>query len=82
MIDNWDPHLQAEKKSAKTIRTYLEAAQALLAATGWCGAGVAVSRRSRAASRRRMPRRQGDAACSAVSYLTSSRRPRPMIIRR
>lgn len=32
MIDNWDLHPQAEKKSAKIIRTYLEAAQALLAA--------------------------------------------------
>ena len=27
MIDSWDLHLRAEKKSAKTIRTYLEAAQ-------------------------------------------------------
>jgi hypothetical protein len=32
MIDNWDLHLQAEKKSAEAIRTYLEAVQALLAA--------------------------------------------------
>jgi hypothetical protein len=27
MIDGWDLHLRAERKSAKTIRTYLEAAQ-------------------------------------------------------
>jgi len=27
MIDSWDLHLRAEKKPAKTIRTYLEAAQ-------------------------------------------------------
>ena len=27
MIDSWDLHLRAERKSAKTIRTYLEAAQ-------------------------------------------------------
>jgi integrase/recombinase XerD len=27
MIGSWDLHLRAEKKSAKTIRTYLEAAQ-------------------------------------------------------
>src|SRR3984957_13892618 len=27
MIDSWNLHLRAEKKSAKTIRTYLEAAQ-------------------------------------------------------
>ena len=27
MIDSWDLHPRAEKKSAKTIRTYLEAAQ-------------------------------------------------------
>jgi site-specific recombinase XerD len=27
MIDSWDLHLRAEKKSAKTVRTYLEAAQ-------------------------------------------------------
>jgi hypothetical protein len=26
MIDSWDLHLRAEKKSAKTIRTYIEAA--------------------------------------------------------
>jgi hypothetical protein len=26
MIDSWDLHLRAVKKSAKTIRTYLEAA--------------------------------------------------------
>jgi hypothetical protein len=26
MIDSWDLHMRAEKKSAKTIRTYLEAA--------------------------------------------------------
>jgi site-specific recombinase XerD len=31
MIDSWDLHLRAEKKSAKTIRTYLEAAQWLAA---------------------------------------------------
>jgi integrase/recombinase XerD len=27
MIDSWDLHLRAEKKSAKTIHTYLEATQ-------------------------------------------------------
>ena len=27
MIDSWDLHLRAERKSAKTVRTYLEAAQ-------------------------------------------------------
>jgi phage-related protein len=27
MIDSWDLHLRAEKKSTKTVRTYLEAAQ-------------------------------------------------------
>jgi hypothetical protein len=27
MIDSWDLHLRAERKSANTIRTYLEAAQ-------------------------------------------------------
>jgi len=27
MIDSWELHLRAERKSAKTIRTYLEAAQ-------------------------------------------------------
>jgi hypothetical protein len=27
MIDSWDLHLRAEKKSTKTIRTYIEAAQ-------------------------------------------------------
>jgi integrase/recombinase XerD len=32
MIDSWDLHLRAERKSAKTIRTYLEAAQWLAAA--------------------------------------------------
>jgi integrase/recombinase XerD len=31
MIDSWDLHLRAERKSAKTIRTYLEAAQWLAA---------------------------------------------------
>ena len=35
MIDSWDLHLRAEKKSAKTIRTYLEAAQ-------WFAAGCMV----------------------------------------
>jgi integrase/recombinase XerD len=44
MIDSWDLHLRAEKKSAKTIRTYLEAAQWFAAEylipagfTGWDG---------------------------------------------
>jgi site-specific recombinase XerD len=31
MIDSWDLHLRAERKSAKTVRTYLEAAQWLAA---------------------------------------------------
>jgi len=31
MVDSWDLHLRAEKKSPKTIRTYLEAAQWLAA---------------------------------------------------
>jgi hypothetical protein len=35
MIDSWDLHLRADKKSAKTIRTYLEAAQ-------WLAAGYLV----------------------------------------
>ena len=35
MIDSWDLHLRAEKKSAKTIRTYLEAAQ-------WFAAGYLI----------------------------------------
>lgn len=32
MIDSWDLHLRAERKSAKTVRTYLEAAQWFAAA--------------------------------------------------
>jgi integrase len=35
MIDSWDLHLRAERKSAKTIRTYLEAAQ-------WFAAGYLI----------------------------------------
>ena len=35
MIDSWDLHLRAEKKSPKTIRTYLEAAQ-------WFAAGYLI----------------------------------------
>ena len=35
MIDSWELHLRAEKKSAKTIRTYLEAAQ-------WFAAGYLI----------------------------------------
>jgi len=31
MVDSWDLHLRAEKKSPKTVRTYLEAAQWLAA---------------------------------------------------
>jgi integrase/recombinase XerD len=31
MIDSWDLHLRAERKSAKTVRTYIEAAQWLAA---------------------------------------------------
>ena len=31
-IDSWDLHLRAERKSAKTVRTYLEAAQWLASA--------------------------------------------------
>lgn len=35
MIDSWDLHLRAERKSAKTVRTYLEAAQ-------WFAAGYLI----------------------------------------
>jgi site-specific recombinase XerD len=35
MIDSWDIHLRAERKSAKTVRTYLEAAQ-------WFAAGYLI----------------------------------------
>ena len=83
MIDSWDLYLQAEEKSARAIRTYLEAGRRLSPlrresrsaksrTRSWV---VAVSRRSRAVSRRRMPTWQGDAGCSQLPDVESATAP-------